>query len=311
MSETAVDVLYGGETSLLFGLQTNADPTVPLASGSLVSAGFVGVPGIAQNSTLDMVRPLGTFLTPQINVMDYAATLTITQDLQDASILATGIRNTTGANAGRLNYYTALFGNADVARVVIGAKCSSLDISIPRVGKAQVTATYEALLTAPTSTAPVAMTYSTPKPFYGYSLAFNLGATGYSKLIKSVRINISHTLERLPPTFYVNASTPTTQLVSSYIKEKQQSVKVTLELYNPISKLTAASIADVCANVTSITAVLKDPCYVTAARTLTLTVPTLTFSADSLQAGSGQDMLNFTAEGTGSDLTVVYVPGTP
>ena len=311
MAETAVDVLYGGEVSLLFGLQTNADPTVPLVSTSLVSAGFVGVPSITQNATLDTIRPLGTFLTPQRNVMDYAATVSLTQDVQDASILATGLRNTTGANAGRLNYYTMLFGNSDVAQVAIGAKCSSLDISIPRQGKAQVTATYEALLVAITSTVPAAMTYSTPKPFYGYSLAFNIGATGYSKLIKSIRINISHTLERLPPTFYVNGSTPTTQLVSSYIKEKQQIVKVSLELYNPIGKLTAQSIADVCASVNSITATLKDPCYVTAARTLTLTIPSLTFSADNLQAGAGQDMLNYTAEGIGSDLTIAYVPGTP
>ena len=312
-TETQVSPIYGGELALFRALQTNADPAVgikPLYTGGVVnnfgSVGYVNQPAITSVAVLDEIRPLGTFQRKQANVMDSNGTISFDSYLQDASALATGIRSV----GGLLSYYTFLWGNAAAARLVIGAKCDSMDITINRGQPVKVTDNYQHLISDIYTTNPGNMAYisDTIRPFYGFEMSFSFSNTSLvSYLIKSIHINVSHSLERLPPKLFydTNAATPvqTTKLVSTAIKEKQQIVKVSFELYDPLTG-TVGHIADVCKNIVACTATLTDPCSAT--RNMVITIPGLVFSTDNISGGAGQEIQMFTAEASAQDITVAY-----
>lgn len=310
------DAVFGGEVGLFLGAQTNASPLVginPATSGNFVApptsmglatagffipAGFVDVPAINNTVSQDMIYPLGTYVRQQANTMDYTPSLSIAQDVQDLSLLASALRD----GNGHLTSYSMLFGNSSLARYALGAKCETMEINIPRQGRVTATGTYQALIIAPVTVTPPAMSfindYASPV-FYGRDLSLVYGTTDISQLVRNVRIRITHHLERLPPVFYAVGGSQTTQLVSSLIKETTQEVSVTFDLYKPII---GSAINDICQSTLSLTALLSDNC--TAGRLIRFSVADLKFSADSLQAGQTQSILQFSAEASAQTIVI-------
>lgn len=287
------DPIFGGEVSLLYGKQTVDAYT---AATSLVPAGFVNVPGLRRAADMDKIFPLGTYKRQQNNIANYRPSLSFTQDVQDMALLGAALRD----GAGHLDYYTFAFGNAEVARQVIGAKVSRATIDMPRDGKLSVAYGFDALDISPLGTPPAAMTFDAGRVFYGYSLTLSTATDDYTNLLQRVRVEIEQTLVRLMPK--QTGTSPNLRLISQGLKETIQHVNVTFDLYEPLS---LQDISALCRSSFDITARFVDPCDNT--RVINILMHDMQFETDDLNEGDNQALLQFTAQADTLDIVITNV----
>lgn len=271
------------------------DPTTTYAP-----AGFLDVPGLANDAVMDDIFPLGTFVRQQRNIMDYTPSGTFQVAFQDITLLSEIIRSGTG----NLPFLTFIVGNATYARIVTGAKLKVAKITIPRNGRVTVDFSYDALLIQPLASAPPAISYTPLRVYYGYNtgLVFN-GTEDYSQYISQVSISINQTMVRLPPiAVQINS---VWSLVSQYLKETNQMIDVSFDCYNNLPQDLVNAIA-----VTGYTVTVPMVDYTNATRSATLTLTDLKFSTEGQSEGGMQAIVNFTARADAQNIAVAQVAAT-